>query len=50
METMVYFSINNSQICGKVSPDNTIQNGKVMTLYFDSLNFHFIDPETDLVL
>ena len=50
METMVYFSIKNSQICGKVSPDNTIQNGKVMTLYFDSLNFHFIDPETDLVL
>ena len=50
METMVYFSINNSQICGKVSPDNAIQNGKIITLYFDSSKFHFIDPETDLVL
>ena len=50
METMVYFSINNSQICGKVSPDNTIQNNKIMTLYFDSSKFHFIDPETDRVL
>ena len=50
METMVYFSINNSQICGKVSPDNTIKNGKVITLYLDSLNFHFIDPKTDIVL
>ena len=50
METMVYFSINNSQICGKVSPDNTIKNGTVITLYLDSLNFHFIDPKTDIVL
>ena len=50
METMVYFSINNYQICGKVSPDSTLQNGKVITLYFDSLNFHFIDAHTDLVI
>ena len=42
--------INNSQICGKVSPDKAIQNGKIITLYFDSSKFHFIDPETDLVL
>ena len=50
METMVYFSINNSQVCGKVLPDHTIQNGKVINLYFNSLKFYFIDPETDLVL
>ena len=50
METMVYFSINNAQVCGKVSPDQSIQNGKNIKLYFDSLNVHFIDPETDLVL
>ena len=50
METMVYFSINNAQVCGKVSPDQSIQNGKNIKLYFNSLNCHFIDPETDLVL
>lgn len=50
METMVYFSINNSQVCGKVLPNHSIQNGKTITLYFDSLKFYFIDPETDLVL
>jgi len=50
METMVYFSLNNSQVCGKVLPNQSIQNGKTITLYFDSLKFYFIDPETDLVL
>ncbi len=50
METMVYFSINKVQLCGKVSPDNNLRDGTIIPLYFSKDSFHIIDPLTDKVL
>jgi len=50
METMVYFSINKVQLCGKVSPDNNLRDGTIIPLYFSKDSFHIIDPLTDQVL
>ena len=50
METMVYFSINKVQLCGKVSPDNNLRDGTIIPLYFSKDSFYIIDPLTDKVL
>ena len=50
METMVYFSINKVQLCGKVSPDNDLRDGTIIPLYFSKDSFYIIDPLTDKVL
>ena len=50
METMIYFSINGVQLCGRVSPDNNLQRGNIIPLYLSKNNFHIIDPVTDKVL
>tara|TARA_B100000686_G_scaffold82905_1_gene89641 strand:- start:336 stop:1424 length:1089 start_codon:yes stop_codon:yes gene_type:complete len=50
METMVYFSINGVQLCGRVSPDDNLRDGTIIPLYFSKNSFHIIDPLTDKVL
>jgi multiple sugar transport system ATP-binding protein len=50
METMVYFTINKVQLCGKVSPENNLRSNNTAILNFNKNKFHIIDPETDKVI
>ena len=50
METMVYFTINKVQLCGKVSPETNLVSNNTISLNFDKNKFHIIDPQTDKVL
>jgi multiple sugar transport system ATP-binding protein len=50
METMVYFSVDGQEICGRVDPDSTTGPGESMRLYADMDRMHLIDPQTGLVL
>ncbi len=49
METMVYFTLNGVQLCGRVSPENNLTSDKTITLNFNKSKFHIIDPVTDSV-
>ena len=50
METMVYFSINGVEACGRVSPEADPRQGHAAVLSFDAEKSHLIDPESDQVL
>ena len=50
METMVYFSLGGTEVCGRVSPENAGAPGEAMLLNANVDHMHLIDPETDLVL
>mgnify|MGYP002019427643 FL=1 len=50
METMVYFTINGVEVCGRVSPEADPRPGQTASLSFDADKIHLIDPETDQVL
>jgi multiple sugar transport system ATP-binding protein len=50
METMVYFSINGSEVCGRVEPSSAKASGEPMRLYANVDHMHLIDPQTNLVL
>ena len=50
METLVYFRINGTEICGRVDPASARAPGEQMTLQANLDHLHLIDPETDLVL
>jgi multiple sugar transport system ATP-binding protein len=50
METMVYFSLNGSDLCARVAPEASPSPGAPLTLSIDPRRAHLIDPETDLVL
>jgi multiple sugar transport system ATP-binding protein len=50
METMVFFTINGTEICGRVDPPSATGPGQPMRLYGSLNHMHLIDPETDLVL
>ena len=50
METMVYFTVNGVQLCGRVSPENNLTSDNTISLNFNKKKFHIIDPETDKVL
>jgi multiple sugar transport system ATP-binding protein len=50
METLVYFRINGTEICGRVDPASAGAPGAVMALQANLDHLHLIDPETDLVL
>jgi multiple sugar transport system ATP-binding protein len=50
METMVYFIVNNIEICGRVNPAAAKNAGETMPLVADLNHMHLIDPKTDLVL
>ena len=50
METLVYFTIAGSDICGRVNPNAGATAGKVMKLRADLSNMHLIDDATGKVL
>jgi multiple sugar transport system ATP-binding protein len=50
METLVYFSIAGSDICGRVNPNAGATAGQVMKLRADLSNMHLIDDGTGRVL
>ena len=50
METMVYFTVDGQEICGRVDPGSAVGPGEPMRLYADMDRMHLIDPQTGLVL
>ena len=50
METMVYFTVNGVELCGRVSPDADPRPGQTISLTIDMGKMHLIDSETNLVL
>jgi multiple sugar transport system ATP-binding protein len=50
METMVYFTINGIEVCGRVDPSAAGQAGDRMCLLADLRHLHLIDPATNLVI
>src|SRR5438445_2374835 len=50
METMVFFTIGNTEICSRVEPSAASGPGQPMRLYANLNHMHLIDPANDLVL
>ncbi len=50
METLVYFSINGTQVCGRVNPNAGARENSPMRLAADLGNMHLIDDETGRVV
>jgi len=50
METLVYFKIGQTDVCGRVNPNATPRTGEVFRFGFDLNNMHLIDPANSLVI
>jgi multiple sugar transport system ATP-binding protein len=50
METMVYFTIDGTEVCARVSPEAALAPGERMRFMADMRHMHLIDPETDRVI
>jgi multiple sugar transport system ATP-binding protein len=50
METMVYFTVDGQEVCGRVDPESAVGPGQQMQLYADMNRMHLIDPQTGAVL
>jgi len=50
METLVYFTVDGSEVCGRVSPNAGAVAGRPMKLRADLSNMHLIDDATGKVL
>src|ERR1700732_1990323 len=50
METMVYFLIDGTEVCGRVDPAVAGKPGEMMPLVADLNHMHLIDLQTDAVL
>jgi multiple sugar transport system ATP-binding protein len=50
METMVYFTVNGTEIAARVNPADAQQPGETMRFTADMRHMHLIDPSTDLVI
>ena len=50
METLVYFTIDGTEVCGRVNPNAGATEGRVMKLRADLNNMHLIDESTGKVL
>jgi multiple sugar transport system ATP-binding protein len=50
METMVFFTVNGTEICGRVAPESAAGPGTSMRLVANMDHMHLIDPTTNLVL
>src|SRR3954451_22356392 len=50
METMVYFVVDGTEVCGRVNPAAAGKAGEMMPLVADLNQMHLIDPKTDQVL
>jgi multiple sugar transport system ATP-binding protein len=50
METMIYFTVDGQEVCGRVDPSSAAGPGETMRLYASMEQMHLIDPQTNLVL
>ena len=50
METMVFFTVNGTEVCARVEPSAAAGPGQSMRLYANLNHMHLIDPATELVL
>jgi multiple sugar transport system ATP-binding protein len=50
METLVYFPLNGSQVCGRVDPNAGAKDGAPLKLAADLNNMHLIDEATGRVI
>ncbi|MCG6204151.1 sn-glycerol-3-phosphate ABC transporter ATP-binding protein UgpC [Rhodopseudomonas sp. HC1] len=50
METLVYFNLNGSEVCGRVSPNAGARDGAMLRLAMDLNNMHLIDEGSGLVI
>jgi multiple sugar transport system ATP-binding protein len=50
METMVFFTIQGSEICARVAPESAVGPGQPMRLHANLDHMHLIDPDTEQVL
>jgi multiple sugar transport system ATP-binding protein len=50
METLVFFTVDGTEVCGRVDPASAPTAGQPMQLSADLGHMHLIDPETDLVI
>ncbi len=50
METLVYFTIDGTEVCGRVNPNAGAAEGRTMKLRADLNNMHLIDNSTGKVL
>jgi multiple sugar transport system ATP-binding protein len=50
METMVFFKIDGTEVCGRVEPTAAKASGETMQLRANLDHMHLIDPSTNLVL
>src|SRR6266545_5716406 len=50
METMVFFTVNGTEVCARVEPSAAKAPGQPMRLYANLNHMHLIDPATELVL
>ena len=50
METMVFFTVDGTEVCGRVEPSAAKRSGEEMTLRANLDHMHLIDPATNAVL
>jgi len=50
METMVFFKVDGTEVCGRVEPTAAKGSGEIMQLRANLDHMHLIDPATNLVL
>ncbi len=50
METMVFFKVDGTEVCGRVEPNAAKGSGETMQLRANLDQMHLIDPATNLVL
>ncbi len=50
METIVFFTVDGQEVCGRVNPESASGPGEPMQLYANMDRMHLIDPQTGSVL
>ncbi len=50
METLVYFDVGGTQVCGRVNPNVGAREGAALKMAADLNNMHLVDAETGLVV
>ena len=50
METMVFFKVDGTEMCGRVEPTAAKSSGETMQLRANLDHMHLIDPATNAVL
>jgi multiple sugar transport system ATP-binding protein len=50
METMVYFTVDGQEVCGRVDPGSAVGPGESMRLYANMAHMHLIDPQDGAVI